>query len=37
MVATRGEVNLVMFLVVILGITIGAAGSGWALSRFLKV
>lgn len=37
MVATRGEVNLVMFLVVVLGITIGAAGSGWALSRFLKV
>jgi cell division transport system permease protein len=37
MVATRGEVNLVMFLVVVLGVGIGAVGSGWALSRFLKV
>jgi cell division transport system permease protein len=37
MVATRGEVTMVMMVVVILGITIGAAGSGWALSRFLKV
>jgi cell division transport system permease protein len=37
MVATRGEVTMVMVVVVILGITIGAVGSGWALSRFLKV
>lgn len=37
MVATRGEVTLVMFLVVVLGVGIGAVGSGWALSRFLKV
>jgi len=37
MVASRGEVNLVMVVVVLLGITIGAVGSGWALSRFLKV
>lgn len=37
MIATRGEVTLVMFVVVILGILIGAIGSGWALSRFLKV
>ena len=37
MVATRGEVTMVMLVVVLLGITIGAAGSGWALSRFLKV
>ena len=37
MVATRGEVTLVMVVVVVLGISIGAVGSGWALSRFLKV
>jgi len=37
MVATRGEVTLVMLVVVVLGILIGAVGSGWALSRFLKV
>ena len=37
MVATRGEVTMVMVVVVLLGITIGAVGSGWALSRFLKV
>ena len=37
MVATRGEVTMVMIVVVFLGITIGAVGSGWALSRFLKV
>ena len=37
MVATRGEVTFVMIAVVFLGIIIGAAGSGWALSRFLKV
>ena len=37
MVATRGEVTLVMVVVLLLGITIGAVGSGWALSRFLKV
>ena len=37
MVATRGEVTVVMLVVVVLGILIGAVGSGWALSRFLKV
>jgi cell division transport system permease protein len=37
MVATRGEVTMVMVVVVLLGIGIGAVGSGWALSRFLKV
>jgi cell division transport system permease protein len=37
MIASRSEVTLVMLLVVFLGIIIGAVGSGWALSRFLKV
>jgi len=37
MVASRGEVTMVMIVVVLLGIGIGAVGSGWALSRFLKV
>ena len=37
MVATRGEVTMVMVVVVLLGVGIGAVGSGWALSRFLKV
>ncbi|HMG40860.1 MAG TPA: ABC transporter permease [Acidimicrobiales bacterium] len=37
MVATRGEVTMVMIVVVLLGVGIGAVGSGWALSRFLKV
>jgi cell division transport system permease protein len=36
-VATAGELRLTGLVVVILGVTIGAAGSGWALSRFLKV
>lgn len=36
-VATSGEVTLTAIIVVVLGVVIGAAGSGWALSRFLKV
>ncbi|HEX8804258.1 MAG TPA: permease-like cell division protein FtsX [Acidimicrobiales bacterium] len=36
-VASKGEVTLTMIVVVFLGMVIGAAGSGWALSRFLKV
>ena len=36
-VATSGELRLTAIVVVALGIVIGAAGSGWALSRFLKV
>ncbi len=36
-VASAGELRLTGLVVVILGVTIGAAGSGWALSRFLKV
>jgi cell division transport system permease protein len=36
-VASPGEVTMTMILVVLLGVVIGAAGSGWALSRFLKV
>lgn len=36
-VATSGELRNTALLVVVLGIVIGAAGSGWALSRFLKV
>jgi cell division transport system permease protein len=36
-VADSWELQLTAFVVVILGIVIGAAGSGWALSRFLKV
>jgi cell division transport system permease protein len=37
MVASSSEVFGVMAAVVILGVVIGAAGSGWAVSRFLKV
>jgi cell division transport system permease protein len=36
-VASSFEFQLTALVVVLLGITIGAAGSGWALSRFLKV
>jgi cell division transport system permease protein len=36
-VASSFEFRLTALVVVMLGITIGAAGSGWALSRFLKV
>jgi cell division transport system permease protein len=36
-VASQGELTLTMIMVVVLGVVIGAAGSGWALSRFLKV
>jgi cell division transport system permease protein len=36
-VASSGELRLTAMIVVLLGVTIGAAGSGWALSRFLKV
>jgi cell division transport system permease protein len=36
-VATSGELWLTSGVVIVLGIVIGAAGSGWALSRFLKV
>ena len=36
-VASQGELTTTMILVVVLGMVIGAAGSGWALSRFLKV
>jgi cell division transport system permease protein len=36
-VASSFEFRLTALVVVLLGITIGAAGSGWALSRFLKV
>jgi cell division transport system permease protein len=36
-VASQGELTLTMIIVVVLGVVIGAAGSGWALSRFLKV
>ena len=36
-VASAGEFRLTAVVVMMLGITIGAAGSGWALSRFLKV
>ncbi|MDD9368694.1 MAG: permease-like cell division protein FtsX [Acidimicrobiales bacterium] len=36
-VATSAELRNTALLVVVLGIVIGAAGSGWALSRFLKV
>jgi cell division transport system permease protein len=36
-VASPAEFRLTAVIVVALGITIGAAGSGWALSRFLKV
>ncbi|HEY8525481.1 MAG TPA: permease-like cell division protein FtsX [Acidimicrobiales bacterium] len=36
-VASQGELTATMIIVVVLGVVIGAAGSGWALSRFLKV
>jgi cell division transport system permease protein len=36
-VASAGEVRLTVVVVILLGITIGAAGSAWALSRFLRV
>jgi cell division transport system permease protein len=36
-VASSMEFRLTAIVVVLLGVTIGAAGSGWALSRFLKV
>lgn len=37
MVASGSEVAQVMTVVVLLGVVIGAAGSGWAVSRFLRV
>jgi cell division transport system permease protein len=36
-VATSSDLWTTAALVLVLGIVIGAAGSGWALSRFLKV
>jgi cell division transport system permease protein len=36
-VASRSETITVMAMVVTLGVVIGAAGSGWAVSRFLRV
>ena len=36
-VATSAELRTTALVVLALGIVIGAAGSGWALSRFLKV
>jgi cell division transport system permease protein len=36
-VASSGQFTWTAIVVVVLGIVIGAAGSGWALSRFLKV
>jgi cell division transport system permease protein len=36
-VASTGQFTWTAVVVVVLGIAIGAAGSGWALSRFLKV
>jgi cell division transport system permease protein len=36
-VATSSDLYFTAFVVVVLGVTIGAAGSGWALSRFLRV
>jgi cell division transport system permease protein len=36
-VASSMEFRLTAIVVMLLGVTIGAAGSGWALSRFLKV
>jgi cell division transport system permease protein len=35
--ASGSEVMVVMISVIVLGVGIGAVGSGWALSRFLKV
>jgi cell division transport system permease protein len=37
MVASSAEVTAVVAAVVFLGVVIGAAGSGWAVSRFLRV
>ncbi|MGH9213131.1 MAG: cell division protein FtsX [Acidimicrobiales bacterium] len=37
MVASSAEVTAVIVAVMFLGIVIGAAGSGWAVSRFLRV
>jgi cell division transport system permease protein len=36
-VASSGEAIVVMIMVVLLGVVIGAVGSGWAVSRFLRV
>lgn len=36
-VASQSELTMIMIIVIVLGVVIGAAGSGWALSRFLKV
>jgi cell division transport system permease protein len=36
-VASQTEFTITAIIVLVLGIVIGAAGSGWALSRFLKV
>ena len=36
-VASSDELVMTAIVVMVLGIVIGAAGSGWALSRFLKV
>ena len=36
-VATSGELWFTVVVVLVLGVVIGAAGSGWALSRFLMV
>lgn len=36
-VASPGEFRLTVLIVVVLGVTIGAAGSVWGLSRFLRV
>jgi cell division transport system permease protein len=36
-VATSSETIAVMVMVVLLGVVIGAVGSGWAVSRFLRV
>jgi cell division transport system permease protein len=36
-VASSGETVVVMIMVVVLGVVIGAVGSGWAVSRFLRV
>ena len=36
-VASSGEFVVTALVVMLLGVVIGAAGSGWALSRFLKV
>jgi cell division transport system permease protein len=36
-VASQGEFWVTAIVIVVLGVVIGAAGSGWAISRFLKV